>query len=126
LTRGRAAAAGLLLLAACARSAEPAPRLTIDWTPAPAVGRESVAEIRLTDAADDPLAGAQLRLDAFMPHPGMVPVTGLAVEEQGSGRYRARVTFTMAGDWIVRVQGARPDGRAIDLQQDVRGVRPVE
>ena len=51
------------------------------------------------------------------------PVTAI-VDEQGSGRYRARVTFTMAGDWVVRLQGTRADGRAIDLQQDVRSVRP--
>jgi hypothetical protein len=60
-----------------------------------------------------------------MAHPGMAPVTA-AVEEQGRGSYRARVRFTMAGDWVVRVQGTRPDGRPIDLQEDVRRVRPPE
>ena len=48
------------------------------------------------------------------------------VEEQGRGRYRARVSFTMAGDWVVRLQGTRADGRRIDVQEDVRRVRPVE
>ena len=121
----RAAAAALLLLAACARSNDAGPRLTIHWTPAPAAGRESVAEIQLTEDGDRPLPGARLRLDAFMTHPGMAPVAA-AVDEQGSGRYRARVTFTMAGDWVVRLQGLRPDGRSIDVQEDVRSVRPAE
>ena len=91
--------------------------------PAPAAGRESVAEIRLIDAGDRPLDGARLRLEAFMTHPGMAPVAS-TVDEQGSGRYRARVTFTMAGDWVVRLQGTRSDGQRIDLQEDVRSVRP--
>jgi hypothetical protein len=119
-----AAAAGLLL-AACGRSDHAAPRLTIDWTPAPAAGKESVAEIHLLDAGDRPLDGARLQLEAFMTHPGMAPVAG-TVDEQGSGRYRARVTFTMAGDWVVRLQGTRSDGRRIDLQENVRSVRPAE
>ena len=122
LTRSCAAAC-LLLLASCARAQDGAPHLTLGWTPTPAVGRESVAEIQLNEAMARPVTGARLRLEAFMTHPGMAPVTAI-VDEQGSGRYRARVTFTMAGDWVVRLQGTRADGRAIDLQQDVRSVRP--
>jgi hypothetical protein len=40
--------------------------------------------------------------------------------------YRARVRFTMAGEWIVRVQGTAADGSPIDLQESVRDVRPAE
>ena len=119
------AAACLLLLASCAKSGEGvegAPHLTIGWTPLPAVGRESVAEIQLNQAMARPLTGARLRLEAFMTHPGMAPVLA-PVEEQGKGHYRARVTFTMAGDWVVRLQGTGADGRTIDVQEDVRGVR---
>ena len=121
LTRSRAAAC-LLLLASCARAEEAAPHLTLGWTPVPAVGRESVAEIQLNQAMARPVTGARLRLEAFMTHPGMAPVI-VPVEEQGRGSYRARVTFTMAGDWVVRLQGTGADGRAIDVQEDVRGVR---
>ena len=122
LTRSCAAVC-LLLLASCARAEEGAPHLTIGWTPLPAVGRESVAEIQLNEAMARPVTGARLRLEAFMTHPGMAPVLA-PVEEQGRGRYRARVTFTMAGDWVVRLQGTGADGRTIDLQEDVRSVRP--
>jgi hypothetical protein len=108
------------LLAGCA--SEPAtPRLAIEWTPPPVAGVESVADIRIGDD-DRPLSIAQLHVNAFMTHPGMAPVAA-SVEEQGEGRYRVRLRFTMAGDWVLRVQGATPDGRAIDLHADVRGVR---
>ena len=132
LTRrpGRSAGAAvacllLPLLASCARPEDTPPHLTIGWTPLPTVGRESVAEIQLNEAMARPVTGARLRLEAFMTHPGMAPVSA-AVEEQGRGRYRARVSFTMAGDWVVRLQGTRADGRRIDVQEDVRRVRPVE
>jgi hypothetical protein len=119
------AAACLLLLASCARQENVAPHLTIGWTPMPAAGRESVAEIQLNEAMARPVTGARLRLEAFMTHPGMAPVSA-PVEEQGSGRYRARVKFTMAGDWVVRIQGTRLDGRVVDVQENVRSVRPAE
>ena len=117
------AAACLLLLASCARQETVAPHLTIGWTTIPTVGHESLAEIQLNEAMARPVTGARLRLEAFMTHPGMAPVAA-TVEEQGSGRYRARVRFTMAGDWVVRLQGTRADGRRIDVQEDVRRVRP--
>ena len=116
----------LALLAACTTPDGAAPpHLTISWTPMPAVDRESVAEIQLNEAMARPLTGARLRLEAFMTHPGMAPVSAV-VEEQGNGHYRARLRFTMAGDWVVRLQGTRADGRRIDVQEDVRRVRPVE
>ena len=92
----------------------------------PAVDRESVAEIQLNEAMARPLTGARLRLEAFMTHPGMAPVSAV-VEEQGNGHYRARLRFTMAGDWVVRLQGTAADGRRVEVQQEVRSVRwPVE
>jgi hypothetical protein len=109
------------LLPACASQPAAGPQLAIQFTPSPASGVESVADIRLIDA-DRPLSSARLRVNAFMTHPGMAPIEA-AVEEQGDGRYRARVRFTMAGDWVLRIQGATPDGRTIDLRHDVRGVR---
>jgi hypothetical protein len=120
----RAALVCAAALAAC--SPEPATplHLAIDWTAPPAAGVESVAEIRLVDAAEQPLSRAALKVHAFMTHPGMAPVEAV-VDEQGDGRYRARVRFTMAGDWVVRVQGATADGRPVDLQNEVRGVRPT-
>ena len=117
----------LALLAACTTPDGAAPpHLTISWTPMPAVDRESVAEIQLNEAMARPLTGARLRLEAFMTHPGMAPVSAV-VEEQGNGHYRARLRFTMAGDWVVRLQGTAADGRRVEVQQEIRSVRwPVE
>jgi hypothetical protein len=130
LTRLAAAACVLLLAAACRQpgprsggNADAAPHLTIHWTSGPVAGRESIGDIQLNDAMARPVTGARLRVEAFMAHPGMAPVSA-TLEEQGSGRYRARVTFTMAGDWVLRLQGARADGRGIDLQENVRIQRP--
>jgi hypothetical protein len=111
-------------LTACSPEPSTPPRLAIEWAAPPAAGVDSVADIRLLDASDRPLPRAALRVNAFMNHPGMAPVEA-AVHEEGDGRYRARVRFTMAGDWVVRVQGATADGRTIDLHNDVRGVRPA-
>ena len=116
---------GLVLLAACARPAVVPPHLTVHWTPDPAAGRDSVAEIQLNDAMARPVTGARLELEAFMTHAGMAPVIA-TVDEQGNGRYLARVRFTMGGDWMVRVQGTRADGGAIDVQQHVPSVRPAQ
>ena len=128
VTRLAAAACVLLLASACGQpgpraGGDAAPHLTLHWTPGPVAGRESIGDIQLHDAMARTVTGARLRVDAFMAHPGMAPVSA-TVEEQGGGRYRARVTFTMAGDWILRLQGARADGRGIDLQENVRIQRP--
>ena len=113
------------VLAACASEPATGSRVAIRWRPAPAAGVESVADIQLLDAAGLSLPRARLRVTAFMTHPGMAPVEA-AVDEQAPGMYRARVRFTMAGEWIVRVQGTAADGSPIDLQESVRDVRPAE
>jgi hypothetical protein len=120
----RTALACAAALTACSPQPAP-PRLAIDWAAPPAVGVESVANLRLLDASDRPVPRAALRVNAFMSHPGMAPVEA-AVEEQGDGHYRVRLHFTMAGDWVVRVQGATTDGRSIDVQDAVHGVRPAQ
>ena len=52
----------------------------------------------------------------------MTPVFADATEFE-PGRYRATLEFTMGGDWVVTVHAALPDGRKIDRQFDVKGVR---
>jgi hypothetical protein len=100
---------------AAAWSLEPAP---------PASGRDTVARVRLTDGEGKPVAGARLRIEGHMSHPGMAPIT-TGLTELADGTYEGRVQFSMAGDWILIVTGELPDGRRIDRQLEVPGVQPA-
>lgn len=116
------------VLGGCGAEPVHGPHLTVDWHAAPtaaAAAADSLAELRLTDDHMQPIVGARIQVDAFMTHPGMAPVTA-AVQEQGRGIYRARLRFSMAGDWVLRVHGTLPDGRSFELRNDVRDVRPAE
>lgn len=114
-----------LLAAGCAPPADPAPEIGLDWAVVPdppAVG-EVALSLRLTDARTGrAVEGAEVKLEGNMSHPGMRPVFG-AARETGPGRYEARMELTMAGDWIVLVNAALPDGRAVQRQVHLRGVR---
>lgn len=125
---------GLLLLAvvACAllgvacRLTEPTPDFLFqhDVSPSPpGVGRPATVSLKLIDfLASKPVSGARIRLEGNMTHPGMTPVFAEAKEVE-PGRYRATLEFTMAGDWVVLVHAALPDGRKVERQFDVKGVR---
>lgn len=88
----------------------------------PRVG-PAVFNLRMTDAASSkPLSGARVRLEGNMTHAGMTPVFAEALEAE-PGRYRATLEFTMGGDWVVILHAALPDGRKVERQFDVKGVR---
>jgi YtkA-like len=120
-----ALAAGLLP-AGCQPRADSAPEITLAWAvaPAPPVTGPARFSLTLTDtAAGQPVAGAAVRLEGNMSHAGMKPVFG-AAREVAPGRYEAPLDFTMAGDWFVLVEARLRDGRTLQRQVDVRGVRP--
>jgi len=126
-TRGRlllAAVACALLGAAC-KLTEPTPEFDFrhDISPTPAVvGRPATVSLKLTDfLASKPVSGARIQLEGNMTHPGMAPVFAEA-KEDGPGRYHATLEFTMAGDWVVLVRAALPDGRKTDRHFDVKVV----
>src|SRR5579883_1354641 len=87
----------------------------------PRVGPETVT-VEISDATQRPTANALIMVEANMSHPGMSPVFGKAGEIE-PGRYRAPINFNMGGDWIVLLHIKLPDGRKIERQMDVRGVR---
>jgi len=58
-----------------------------------------------------------------MAHPGMAPVL-VRAGESAPGSYVGHLQFTMAGDWVILVQGALANGQKIDRQVDVKGVLP--
>ncbi|HYO16843.1 MAG TPA: FixH family protein [Thermoanaerobaculia bacterium] len=116
----------LLAAGGCQPPADSAPEVALGWTvaPAPPVTGPATFSLTLTDtAAGQPVAGAAVRLEGNMSHAGMKPVFGTA-REMAPGRYEAPLDFTMAGDWFVLVEARLRDGRTLQRQVDVRGVRP--
>lgn len=87
----------------------------------PRVGTATIT-LRVADAAGRPVRGAGVKLEGDMSHAGMSPVFGEA-RESGPGLYRAALEFTMAGDWVILVHLTLPDGRKVERQFDVEGVR---
>jgi hypothetical protein len=111
-------------VASCGRVESP---VAVGWSlePAPpASGQDTVALVTLTDAEGRPVAGARLRIEGHMSHPGMAPIT-TRLTESADGTYEGRVRFSMAGDWILVVTGELADGTRIDRQLEVTGVRPA-
>jgi hypothetical protein len=45
-------------------------------------------------------------------------------KEAEAGRYQAPLEFQMAGEWVILLQVTPPDGKKLERQIDVRGVRP--
>jgi hypothetical protein len=112
-------------LLGCRPVVETAPEISLRWTVAPdppATGHATFS-LTLTDtAARRPVAGAAVRLEGNMSHPGMKPVFGTA-REVAPGRYEAPLDLTMAGDWYVLVEARLRDGRTLHRQVEIRGVR---
>jgi hypothetical protein len=48
-----------------------------------------------------------------MTHPGMAPIVVPAVDE-GDGKYKVTLRFTMAGEWVLTLKGTLPDRRVLD------------
>jgi hypothetical protein len=53
----------------------------------------------------------------------MSPIFGDAREVE-TGRYQAQLEFGMAGDWVILLHIVLPDGKKLERQFDVKGVRP--
>jgi hypothetical protein len=117
--------AATLIVTGCRKPAAPLADVTLAHRIVPDSPKVGPAQITLTlrDAAGQPISGAAIRLEGNMSHPGMVPVFAEAWEE-GVGSYRADLEFTMAGDWFLLVEAALPDGRKLERQVDVLGVKP--
>jgi hypothetical protein len=88
----------------------------------PRVGAETVT-LKLADRASKPVTGARVIIEANMSHAGMAPHFAEAKETE-SGRYRAHFEFQMAGDWVVLLHITLTDGKKLERQFDVTGVRP--
>jgi hypothetical protein len=88
----------------------------------PRVGPATVT-LKLTDAAGQLIPGSHLTIEAEMTHAGMSPQFAEA-KETTAGSYQAHMEFQMAGDWVILVHVTLPNGRKLERQIDVSGVRP--
>jgi hypothetical protein len=129
--RSRRKPSTLIVLAVCwiaASCTGPAQArdLKFEWTLIPAPVRVGAAslQLRVLDAAGGPVRGARLEIEAQMSHPGMAAVVATAAE-RGDGVYEAALQFSMAGDWILVVEGSLSNGARIHHRIDVPNVRPV-
>jgi hypothetical protein len=114
-----------LLLPGCRKPAGTTPELAVECRVTPDPPRVGPATVMATlRGADGQLVrGATVRLEGNMSHPGMQPVFANGKEVQ-PGRYEAALEFTMAGDWFLIVTATLPDGRRLERQVDVPGVKP--
>ena len=118
---------GALAFASCSIPGTPATRVVTRMRlvpPAPVVETETIIELGLFDDLGKELAGARLRVEAHMKHPGMAPVISQAVDE-GNGNYIVRLRFSMAGEWVLQLKGELADRRTIDRRLNEVSVRPV-
>lgn len=113
------------IVAGCRPTKPPAPAVTLTWTLSPTPPRAGPATLRvvLRDTRGASLAGATVRLEGHMSHPGMAPVLAIATARE-PGVYEVPFAFTMPGDWILLVNAALPDGTRIERRFDVPNVRP--
>jgi hypothetical protein len=115
--------AASLLCSACGPAAD-TNQPDVAWTlsPATAVVGPAILTIRINERSG-PVTGATVKLEGHMSHAGMAPVLAAATEP-ASGVYEVPFTFTMAGDWVLLISGALPDGRRVERRIDVANVRP--
>jgi len=122
-----AAVLACCLAAGCTQPPETdeVPQVTAwDILPAPpSAGPDTVVRFTIRDMQARPVVGARLELQGHMSHAGMAPVVS-PVTSVGDGVYEARLRFTMAGDWVLVVDGQLPDGSRLTRQIEVPGVRP--
>jgi hypothetical protein len=69
----------------------------------PAPMEDTTLELMLRDSDQRPATGALVVFDLTMPAMDM-PVNRPQATEEESGVYRANAIFTMAGEWLVRVE----------------------
>lgn len=118
-----ACVAAVLLAAGCGGAGETASSVRVEHELAPQPPRVGAATVTLKlSEGPAPVTGARVTLEGNMSHAGMAPVFAGA-DEVEPGRYRATLEFTMGGDWVVLVRAALADGRRLERQLDVRGVR---
>jgi hypothetical protein len=114
-----------LLITSCSKPAGPPVFVAIAHTisPEPARVGPALIALKLADRSGQPVTGAKIAIEADMSHAGMSPRFADAKEIE-PGRYLAHLEFPMAGDWAVLLHITLLDGKKLERQFDVKGVRP--
>jgi YtkA-like len=114
----------LALAQGCMQRNEPSSNLTLAYevSPLPARVGPTTITLKLTDASGNAVTGARITLEGNMSHPGMPPVFADAREIE-PGRYESEIDLSMAGDWYVLAHVSLPDGRKLDQQFEIKGVK---
>lgn len=113
-----------LFVAGCRSQPSVDIRIAPEVEPQPARVGQATITLRITDSSGALVKGARIKLEGDMSHSGMAPVFADAAEFE-SGRYRANIELTMAGDWIVLVHLTLRDGAKVERQFDIKGVAPA-
>ncbi len=119
-------ALGLVWLSSCAPEVNGSDGLSVVFHLDPDVPRvgPTTLEVRLYDGAGQPVRGGTLVVEGNMSHAGMRPSFADLVESaEQPGLYRGELEFTMGGDWFLLLEARWPDGRLVERQLDVPGVR---
>jgi len=116
----------LVVLVSCGRGTKDLPEIGVALSiePQPPQIGEATITVALSDAAGQPIGGANVALEGNMTHAGMVPVFTTA-SEVTPGEYRAELEFTMGGDWFILVRADLPDGRSMERKVEVPGVDTI-
>ncbi len=80
-----------------------------------------MVSFRLEDASKA-VTGAHVTLEGDMTHAGMAPVFGDA-KETAPGQYQGQLTLNMGGDWVVLAHITLANGKKVENQIDVSGVK---
>lgn len=115
---------GLLAVAGCHQAARQPDDVVIESEilPRPLEAGPVTLNLKVQDAASRPVTGARIELEGDMSHPGMAPVFGEATES-AEGYYSGRLDLPMGGDWVILMHVTLANGRKIERQIDVKGVR---
>jgi hypothetical protein len=85
-------------------------RVQVRVAPTPPIVGPARVVFAVTDPEGEPVEGAEIRVEATMDHPGMVPVHATA-EDRGEGNHVIpALEFSMGGDWILLIRIRLPDG----------------
>jgi hypothetical protein len=91
-----------------------APELIVEFEvePRPAVVGNARVQVRILSENGEPVDSLSLTIKGDMMHAGMTPILENA-QAQGNGIYHASVDWSMAGSWILTLNGTLPDGRQL-------------